>query len=104
MYDLLEDMGMEPTKPFTRLADAMAEVMRTDFDGAILDINPNGELVYPLADMLVARDVPLVFVTGYASESLDARFAGKPVLQKPVMAESLKPYLASVTQPAAVPA
>lgn len=104
MYDLLEDMGMEPTKPFTRLADAMAEVMRTDFDGAILDINLNGELVYPLADMLVARDVPLVFVTGYASESLDARFAGKPVLQKPVMAESLKPYLASVTQPAAVPA
>jgi two-component sensor histidine kinase/DNA-binding response OmpR family regulator len=94
MYDLLEDMGLEPTRPFTRLADAMAEAARQDFDGAILDINLNGELVYPLADVLAARDIPVIFVTGYASESLEPRFAGKPVLQKPVVAESLEPYLA----------
>lgn len=34
-------------------------------DGAILDVNLNRELVYPLADTLQARDIPFVFITGY---------------------------------------
>src|SRR4051812_26880823 len=31
-------------------------------DGALLDINLRGELVYPVADVLTARGVPFVFM------------------------------------------
>jgi len=94
MYDLLEGMGLEPSAPIGRLAEAMKVAETQEFDGAILDINIHGELVYPLAELLAAKSVPVIFVTGYASESIDPRFADNPVLQKPIAAESLEPYLA----------
>lgn len=75
------------------------EAARRDLDGAILDINLNGEPVYPLADLLVARDVPLIFVTCYGSERLVSRFADKPVLQMPIAAGSLKPHLSRPAHP-----
>jgi hypothetical protein len=34
--------------------------------------------------------VPFVFVTGYDAESVDSRFSGIPVLQKPIERESLQ--------------
>jgi CheY-like chemotaxis protein len=39
-------------------------------DGAILDVNLSGVAVFPLADTLIKRGVPLVFTTGYDPESL----------------------------------
>jgi len=45
-----------------------------DISGAVLDINLDGVLVYPVADELAARGIPFVFVTGYGTESIDERF------------------------------
>lgn len=33
-------------------------------DAAILDVNLHGEMAYPVADALMARNIPLVFMTG----------------------------------------
>ncbi|MFC3126852.1 HWE histidine kinase domain-containing protein [Pseudoroseomonas globiformis] len=35
--------------------------------GAVLDVNLNGQAVFPLADLLVRRNVPVLFATGYGS-------------------------------------
>ena len=67
----------------------MAAAKAERFQGAVLDMNLNGEIVYPLAELLTAQSVPFLFVTGYAPHSIDPRFAAVPMLQKPVLEEQL---------------
>jgi DNA-binding NtrC family response regulator len=53
-------------------------------DVAILDVNLNGEMVFPAADLLIECGVPIVFTTGYAPEKLfPAHLLSLPILQKP---------------------
>ena len=53
-------------------------------DVAILDVNLNGEMVFPVADLLIERGVPIVFTTGYAPEKIfPPHLLGLPTLQKP---------------------
>jgi two-component SAPR family response regulator len=66
----------------SHLAMELIEV-EPHIDGAILDINLGGENAYPLADLLVARAVPLVFITGYDASVLPSRFADVPNCEKP---------------------
>jgi two-component sensor histidine kinase/DNA-binding response OmpR family regulator len=90
MSDMLTELGFEVIGPFGRLADAMAAVGREDFQAAVLDVNLDGEMVYPVADAVLALGVPFVFVTGYSAEGIDRRFAQVPVLQKPIEREMLQ--------------
>ena len=52
-------------------------------DGALLDVNLGGEMVFPVADVLIARGVPIIFATGYGA-SPDERYSATPVAAKPV--------------------
>ena len=89
MEDMLHDIGFEDVELCHSLEDGMAAIRRQDFVGAILDMNLNGAPVYPLADQLIAKGVPLIFVTGYSREMVDKRFADIPLLEKPVDGEKL---------------
>ena len=80
----LVELGYSVVGPFSRATDAMAAVRNEEVDAAILDINLGGELVYPVAHLLSDQRVPFMFITGYGAESIDARFADVPVLQKPI--------------------
>lgn len=53
-------------------------------DGAILDINLGGEMVYSLADTLQERDIRFVFATGYEGWSIPERYRNLPRLEKPL--------------------
>jgi len=90
MSDMLTDLGFHVVGPFGRVADAIAAVGSEDIHGAVLDVNRDGEMVYPVADAVAARGVPFVFVTGYGAEGIDARFARIPVLQKPIERQMLQ--------------
>jgi two-component SAPR family response regulator len=65
----------------------------------LLDFNLAGELADPLADLLIARGVPFIFITGYQRDSIDRRYANIPVLPKPLEAESLERVLVSLLEP-----
>jgi len=90
MSDMLTELGFHVIGPFGRVADAIAAVGNEDIHGAVLDVNLDGEMVYPVADAVAARGVPFVFVTGYGAEGIDARFARIPVLQKPIERQMLQ--------------
>jgi CheY-like chemotaxis protein len=76
--------------PVASLSDALDLIARTDrLDGAILDINLQGEMVYPLVDALKARDVPVVFSSGYGRHDIPARYADVPLCEKPVDTEKV---------------
>jgi two-component sensor histidine kinase/response regulator RpfG family c-di-GMP phosphodiesterase len=96
MQELLEEIGYRPTEPIGRLSDAISAATNERFEGAVLDMNLNGEIVYPLADLLTEQNVPFLFVTGYAPRSVDPRFTSVPILQKPVVQKALADALQNV--------
>lgn len=75
--------GYSVVGPFNKLSSAMAATRTEAFDIAILDVNLNGEMVYPLADDLIARDIRFIFLTGYVANDLPERFRNWPRLPKP---------------------
>lgn len=65
-------------------------------DAAVLDVNLNGEMSYPIADALAARGVPFVFVTGYDKDRMLDGYRTFPVLQKPFHRAELSDTLAKL--------
>jgi two-component SAPR family response regulator len=94
MSDLMAELGLTVVGPFSRVGQAIAALKENTIDAALLDINLAGELVYPLADILIADNVPFVFVTGYGGESIDRRYANIRVLQKPIKRDMLQSMFA----------
>lgn len=52
-------------------------------DLAVLDIDLEGEAVYPVAEALEVRSIPFVFATGYDAASVLPRFQTVPRWEKP---------------------
>ena len=90
MRDILTELGLTVVGPFSRLSEAMVAAVHESIDGGIIDVNLGGEFVYPVADVLVAREIPFVFVTGYGVESIEGRFGHVPIIKKPVQRQALQ--------------
>jgi CheY-like chemotaxis protein len=58
---------------------------------AVLDVNLNGEYVFPLVDELRAREVPFFFATAYADDErlFPQQAKAAPRLSKPVQPQAL---------------
>lgn len=52
--------------------------------GAILDVNLRGQMVFPAADMLIERNLPFLFATGYDQAVIPPRFCHVLRLEKPI--------------------
>ena len=87
--EMLKSVGCVVLGPLPRLADALDAASRESCDAAVLDINLGGEHVYPVAEILSGRNVPFIFVTGYAGESLPREYAEQPRIGKPFKTEQL---------------
>ncbi len=94
--DMLADLGCKSVAVASKIRPAIDLIEGQDFDTAMVDMNLNGEIVYPLAELLTAQKVPFIFVTGYAPRSVDARFTAIPILQKPVLQDELAAMLEQV--------
>jgi CheY-like chemotaxis protein len=96
MEDLLQDLGCEIAGSVGSVAEALQWVEREGAaDAALLDVSLDGEMVFPVADALAARDVPVIFITGCA-EVPDPRYAAAPVLPKPIRLPNLEKALRAV--------
>ncbi len=81
--DMLLDLGIEVVGPVAKMEEAQALAREAEIEAAILDINVGGQFTYPVADILHARGVPVIFATGYGSSALPERFRSTPTLHKP---------------------
>ena len=71
--------------PAATIEDAIAIIeAEPGMDCAILDANLRGEMVFPAADLLLARGVPFVFTTGYDASVFPARFHHIVRCEKPI--------------------
>src|SRR3712207_9567412 len=64
MAKALEQLGAHVVGPVPTTDKALALLADEPVDAAILDINPKGQMVFPVADALREEGVPLVFATG----------------------------------------
>ena len=94
----------DTTECTARLAERASDVQLQDVqpalepvDGALLDVNLRGEMVFPAARILIARGVPVVFCSGYTSlRTIPAEFAAVPQVSKPYEPDLLIAALRSV--------
>lgn len=90
---MLSELGCRVVGTATRVAQALDLTASHSFDVAILDVNLHGESIEPVADALVARAVPVVLATGYASNDLAQRYGDSPVVRKPYSIGNLRQAL-----------
>ena len=97
--DLLQDLGHTIVGPIARLDKAIEAARRETLDLAMLDINLDGHDVFPVADILESRRIPVIFVSGYGDSRLRACDRTKPVLHKPYMKEQLRTSITRLWAP-----
>lgn len=86
---LFESAGYAVVGPFGRIEQALAAARDSPIDAALLDVNLRGDLVFPVADVLRARNIPFAFLTGYGPDSLPPRYLKSRVFSKPVQGAKL---------------
>ena len=96
LEDMLEELGYALVAAVGTISEAREIATNGEFNAAILDVNLDGQEIYPIAEILAKRGVPFVFVTGYGERSLPEPYRGRPALQKPFQAEQLKRTLADL--------
>ena len=67
MADEVGRLGGEVVGPSRSVAAALELLADERADLALLDVNLEGELVFPLAEKLNADGVPFIFLTGFGS-------------------------------------
>ena len=88
VVDMLIDLGATVVGPATSLAKGLALAGSAEIDAAVLDVNLRGERIDPIADILDARGIPVLFATGYGT-AVGANRQGSPVIDKPYTQERL---------------
>lgn len=97
LEDMLADFGCTIAGTAATVEDALSRVIETPtIDAAILDVHLGGELIFPVADILHERKVPLVFSTGFGPGDLARRYPNSRLLEKPYAPEALASVLAEV--------
>ncbi len=93
--DMVVDCGAEIVGPVARFDDALALAHKAEFGVAVLDLNLNGTLSYPIAEVIRQRGIPVIFATGYGTHGLRDSFHDCPTLQKPFSQQGFAQAVAS---------
>ena len=103
LHDMVAELGYGVTKVAHQLPSALNEISKENFDGALVNIGIDDQKHgNELADILLAKNIPFAFVTGYG-HALEQRHAGIPLLQKPFNSEQLRVLLEAIIGPGKSP-
>ncbi len=96
----LSDAGAIVLGPAGTVEDAVGLISaQPHIDGAILDVNLQGEMIFSVADLLAGRKVPFVFTTGYDASVIPARFAHVARCEKPVNMTKIRRAIGRAVHP-----
>lgn len=87
--DMLDELGCKVAASVAHLQKASQVASTATVDFAILDVNIDGKPVFPVAQILRKRGIPIVFSTGYGAAGLPTEFSDNPVIGKPFTLEAL---------------
>ncbi|MFM2043723.1 MAG: hypothetical protein RLY86_2299 [Pseudomonadota bacterium] len=101
LEQVLMEAGYEVVGPAMTLERGLALAGEEALDGAVLDLNLAGRLVFPIADLLATRGVPFLFCTGYDRAILAGTgFIKHACIAKPFAAATLRAAVRDLLAPA----
>src|SRR3977135_3061348 len=100
--EMLEELAFSIAAETGEINEAIRLAQCTEFDLAILDVNVNGKVISPVAELIKARNRPFIFATGYGSSGLPEEYRDRPALQKPFQLETLARMIESALKSATV--
>jgi two-component SAPR family response regulator len=84
LADFILKRGATLIGPFPTLNKGLMGWVESDpVHVALLDVKLRDQMVYSLADVLIAQGVEIIFITGYDRSLLPVRFAEREHIQKP---------------------
>ena len=96
--DLLTELGYEVVAVATGFDQALTMAREAEVDFAVLDINLNGHLSFPIADALRERGIPFLFASGYGSRGLNDNHRHAVRIQKPFRSRELAAAISRIDQ------
>lgn len=91
--DLLGELGCVVVGPAPNMAAARELAEAGEFDAAMIDVHIRGERVFPICEILQAKDVPFIFTSGYADWQMPEKWLDRPRLQKPYTLDQVQASL-----------
>ena len=92
----VQDAGYEVAGLARSVEAALETLSHETVDAALLDVNLQGELVFPVANALAERGVPFVFVTAHPPLDIPEKHRHRPVVPKPYYDAAICAALESV--------
>ena len=84
LCDTVEEAGYAVEGPFLDISSAMLAYQKKKPDCAILDVQLDDGIVYPLAEKLMAEDIPVIFHSGvFGPSEVSERYPNSQALAKP---------------------
>jgi DNA-binding response OmpR family regulator len=97
LEEFLDALGHRTAITVDEVDGGLAHAAQIPCDAAILDVHLYGRAVWPLADVLADRGVPILLATGGQTEPPPARYANAAVLAKPYTIAGVKAALERLT-------
>jgi PAS domain S-box-containing protein len=91
--DMLAELGCAICDSVSNLRAALDRAAATEAQVAVLDVNLRGRTIFPAAQILRDRGIPIVFSTGYGLDGIEPEWKICPVIQKPFAIERLEGML-----------
>ncbi len=98
LEDILEEVGCTVAGSALTLKQALDQADTVAADVAILDINLGGDPIFPVAEKLVARGMPIIFASGYGATTLPDAWRDRPTLPKPFSADQVTAAVAGAVR------
>jgi len=93
---ILGEAGYSIVGPVATLERALATIERERFDAALLDIRINGHDAYAVADVLMKRRIPFIFVSGFTRKQMPAGYRHCAYIAKPFAPDAILALLEEV--------
>lgn len=101
LEDMLLDLGCDLVGLAMRVVRALEMVDAAPrIDVAVLDVNIGGDKIYPVAERLREKGVPIVFATGYGRAGVEPEWQSYEILQKPYTMNEVAAKIAMSAAPA----
>ena len=96
IVEMLEELGHRVVAEAGSIQTAEPLARTSVFDLAVFDINVGGCNITPIAEIVAARNLPFLFISGYGPAGRPVSFGDKPVLRKPFLIEHFADTISSV--------
>jgi CheY-like chemotaxis protein len=99
MEDIIKGLGYEVIAKTAALSEAKQVASSIEVDLAILDINLYGEKSYIVAEILLTRGIPFIFVTGSRGDTMPASLGHAAKLTKPISSSDVARAISEAMAP-----